>query len=111
MNDENIVKIRSQQITIDLPVEDALPWVRATLQRCIKDADYKTVQTIDRVGFVHRSAEQFAMQMTTVVDPLTGQQHTLSGVAVAILIRDMVSAWIVEDRGGVINEYQDIIEG
>lgn len=106
-----LIKVRSQKIEIDLPKEDALPWVRATLQRCIKDEEYKTVQTVDRIGYVHRSAEQFALQMTTIVDPLTGQQHTLSGIAVAVLIRDMVSAWIVEDRGGVINEYQDIIEG
>lgn len=104
-------KIRSQQIIIDLPTEDAEVWVRATLQRCIKDdATYETVQTIDRVGFVHRAASDIVMQMTTIVDPVTGQSHTISGAGAYMLIRDMVSAWIVADRGGAINERADIIE-
>jgi hypothetical protein len=103
-------KIRSQQIVIDLPKEGAMPWVRATLQRCDKDENYQTVQTVDRVGFVHRSLADFAAQMTTITDPVTGQTHTLSGVAASLLIGDMVSEWIIEDRGGTINEHQDIIE-
>ena len=105
-------KIRSQQITIDLPTETAEVWVRATLQRCVKDdATYETVQTVDRVGFVHRAASEIIMQMTTIVDPVTGQQHTISGAGAYILIRDMVTAWIVQDRGGIINEHHDVIEG
>jgi hypothetical protein len=104
-------KIRSQQIIIDLPTEDAEVWVRATLQRCIKDdATYATVQTIDRVGFVHRAASEIIMQMTTITDPVTGQSHTISGAGAYMLIRDMVSAWIIADRGGAINEHADIIE-
>lgn len=104
-------KIRSQQIVIDLPVENAMPWVRATLQKCVKDSQYQTVQTVDRVGFVHRSLADFAAQMTTITDPVTGQTHTISGVAASLLIGAMVSAWIVADRGGSINEHDDIIEG
>lgn len=103
-------KIRSQQITIDLPVENAMPWVRATLQKCVKDENYDTIQTTDRVGFVHRSLADFAAQMTTITDPVTGQTHTISGIGVSLLIGDMVSAWIVEDRGGHVNEQQDVIE-
>lgn len=104
-------KIRSQQIVIDLPTEEAEVWVRATLQKCVKDADYQTVQTMDRVGHIHRSASQIVMQMTTFVDPVTQQQHTVSGAGAYILIRDLVSAWIIEDRGGALNEHNDIIEG
>jgi hypothetical protein len=103
-------KIRSQQITIDLPTETAEVWVRATLQRCIKDDNYKTIQTVDRIGFVHRAASEIAMQMTTFVDPVTQQSHTISGAGAYILIRDAVMNWILEDRGGTINEHQDIIE-
>jgi hypothetical protein len=50
------------------------------------------------------------MQMTTITDPVTGQQHTISGAGAYILIRDMVTAWIVQDRGGIINEHHDVIE-
>lgn len=103
-------KIRSQQITIDLPTETAEVWVRAALQRCVKDDDYKTVQTVDRVGFVHRAASEIVIQMVTFTDPVTGQQHTVSGAGAYILIRDFVTSWILADRGGALNEHQDIIE-
>jgi hypothetical protein len=103
-------KIRSQQITIDLPTETAEVWVRAALQRCVKDDDYKTVQTVDRVGFVHRAASEIIMQMVTFTDPVSLQEHTISGAGAYTLIRDMVSAWIIADRGGALNEHQDIIE-
>lgn len=106
-----INKVRSQQIVIDLPTEEAEVWIRATLQRCVKNEHYETVQTVDRVGYIHRAASQIIMQMTTITDPVTGQQHTISGAGAYLLIRDMVSAWIVADRGGHINEHQDIIEG
>lgn len=107
-----INKVRSQQITIDLPTETAEVWVRATLQRCVKNAEnYETVQTVDRIGFVHRAASQIVAQMTTFVDPVTGQQHTISGAGAYILIRDLVSAWIIADRGGALNDQADIIEG
>lgn len=106
-----INKVRSQQIVIDLPTETAEVWVRATLQRCVKDEEtYETIQTVDRIGFVHRAASQIAMQMTTFTDPVTGQAHTISGAGAYILIRDLVSAWIIADRGGSLNEHADIIE-
>jgi hypothetical protein len=105
-----INKIRSQQIIIDLPTEDAPVWVQATLQKVIKDADYNTAQTIDRVGFVNRTFSDFMMQIVPVTDPVTGQSHVISGAAIALLIRDLVSTWIVEDRGGIINDKSDVIE-
>lgn len=107
----NQTKIRSQQITIDLPTEEAEVWVRATLQKCIKDEDYKTIQTMDRVGYTHRSLSNFIMQMTTIIDPVTQQTHTLSGAGIATIISQLICQWIVEDRGGVINDKGDVIEG
>jgi hypothetical protein len=104
-------KIRSQQIVIDLPTEDGEVLVRSTLQKCIKDDDNKTVQVVDRVGYVHRPLSEIILQMVTFTDPVTQQTHTISGAGASILIRDMVMAWIVQDRGGVINEFGDIIEG
>lgn len=104
-------KIRSQQIVIDLPTEAGEVWVRSTLQKCIKDdATYATRQVIDRVGYVHRAASEIAFQMITFTDPVTGQNLTVSGAGAATLIRDMVSSWILQDRGGVLNAHGDIIE-
>ena len=103
-------KIRSQQIVIDLPTETGEVWVRSTLQKCVKDENYNTVQVVDRVGYTNRSSTDIIMQMTTIVDPVTQQTHTISGAGAYVLIRDLVSSWIVQDRGGVVNEFGDIIE-
>jgi hypothetical protein len=103
-------KIRSQQIVIDLPTETGEVWVRSTLQRCIKDDDNNTIQVVDRVGYVHRASSDIIMQMTTFTDPVTQQTHTISGAGASVLIRDLVMSWIVQDRGGTVNEFGDIIE-
>lgn len=106
-----VTKVRAQHITIELPTEEAEVWVRATLQKCIKDESYNTIQTVDRVGYTHRSSSEFVMQMVTITDPVTQQSHTLSGAGIATIIRQLICQWMVEDRGGTINEHGDVIEG
>lgn len=87
-----------------------MPWVRAVLQTVRKDEQYQTIQTVDRTGYVHRSLADFAAQMQTIVDPMTGKEVTLSGVALATIISSFVSSWILEDTGGVLNEHGDIVK-
>lgn len=105
-----IEKTRAQQITIDLPTEEAMVWVRAALQTVLKDEQYKTVQTIDRTAYSHRSMGEFALQMQTFTDPVTGQEHTLSGAGAAAAIGAFVRSWILTDHGGRINEHGDIVK-
>jgi len=105
-----IKKIRAQHISIDLPNETGPVWIRAVIQTIFKNkSDYKTVQMVDRTGFLHREVNQIATQMTTITDPVTGQTIQVSGAAAAILIRKFITQWIVDDFGGEINEFGDII--
>jgi len=102
-------KLRSQKITIDLPTETSEVWVHAVLQTVFKDTDYRTIQTIDLTGHINRSISQFATQMESVTDPVTGQQVTMSGAGVATLIKQFIIKWIQEDNGGTLNEVGDLI--
>lgn len=103
-------KTRTMRIEIDLPVEGAMPWVRAVLQTVFKDEHGNTVQAVDRTGYVHRSLGEFALQMQTIIDPITQQEVTLSGAAAANMISAFVSSWILTDIGGVLNENGDIVK-
>ena len=108
----SIEKIRAQQVVIDLPTEEAEPWVRATIQRVVKDAEtYKTVQTVDRVEAVHRRLADFATMVRTFIDPVTQQEVTLSGVGCGQAIITFVKAWMLEDFPEYIeNTYGDIVK-
>lgn len=105
-----IEKTRTMRIEIDLPVEGTMPWVRAVLQTVFKDGEGNTVQTVDRTGYVHRSLGEFAGQVITMQDPVTGQEVTMSGVGASMMISAFVSSWILTDMGGILNEHGDIVK-
>lgn len=106
-----INKLRAQQITLDLPTEDAEVWVRAVMQKVIKDGDYKTVQTIDRVGAVNRLFSEFAASSLTVVDPVQGKEITISGAGLGIAVEEFIKQWMLADVAGTsINERGDVIK-
>lgn len=103
-------KVRAQQIILELPTEEAEVWIRATIQSVYKDGDYKTVQTVDRTSALHRRFGEFATQLETVQDPVTGQTITLSGAGIAMAVSAFVKTWILADTpGAVLNESGDII--
>jgi hypothetical protein len=105
-------KLRAQQIVIDLPTEEAPVWVWCSWQRCVKDSDYKTIQTMDQVVNTNAALTTFATKIETVTDPVTGQPVTASGAAVALLIKQFAQAWVMPlFPGSYINDRGDIIEG
>lgn len=104
-------KIRAQQIVLDLPYENAEVWVRAVLQTVFKDEDYQTVQTVDRMGAIHRQLSDFALQVKTITDPVTGNEITISGVGLGFAISSFVKQWILDDVPATIeNQHGDIIK-
>lgn len=103
-------KVRAQQIVLDLPTEEAEVWIRAIIQTVYKDADYTTVQTVDRTAALHRRFSEFAMQVETVQDPVTGQSLAISGAGIAVAVSAFVKAWILQDTpGATLNAQGDII--
>jgi len=105
-------KIRSQQITLDLPTEGAEVWVRAVLQTLYKDASLNTLQTVDRTDHLHRRFSEFVMQFETVQDPVTQQTVTVSGAGLALLVSAFVKTWILQDMPGTtLTPDGDILQG
>lgn len=105
-----VKKIRAQQITLELPTEGAEVWVRAVVQAVYKDADYRTVQTVDRTSALNRRFSEFVLQVETVSDPVTGAQLTISGAGLALAVSAFVKAWILQDTpGATLNAADDII--
>ena len=103
-------KVRAQQITLELPAEEAEVWVRAMIQTVYKDGDYNTVQTVDRTASLHRRFSEFAMQTETVQDPVTGQTLVVSGAGLALAVSAFVKTWILADTpGSSINAAGDIV--
>ncbi len=90
-------KVRAQQIVLDLPTEEAEVWIRAVVQTVFKDADYNTVQTVDRTASLHRRFSEFAMQVEAVQDPVTGQSLAISGAGLALAVSAFVKTWILAD--------------
>ncbi len=106
-----ITKLRAQQITLDLPTENAEVWVRAVLQKVIKDGDYQTIQTVDRVSAVHRVFSEFAVNSLTLFDPVQGKELTISGAGLGIAVSEFVKQWMLADVPGTsINQHGDIIK-
>jgi len=106
-----IQKLRSQQITIELPKEDSDVFIRATLQRVIKNDAYETVQLVDRVDAVHRELSQTLMETVTFVDPITQQPLILHGATIAAAVTAAVVQWILEDHPDYqLNEHGDIVK-
>jgi len=105
-------KFRAQRMTLDMPREGLPVWTNITVQVVFKDADYQTVQIIDRVLNITRQFEQFAQHTVTITDPITGQTVTLSGAGVGLAISEFVIGWMVQDiPHTAINAVGDVVQG
>ncbi len=107
-----ITKYRAQQVTLDLPTEESEVWIRCMIQKVIKNDDYQTVQTIDRVSDIHRRFSEFMLQTQTLQDPVTGDTLEISGAGLGLAVSAFVKRWMLEDILGTINnEHGDIVKG
>ena len=104
-------KLRPSQIVLDTPVENADVFVRVTIQKVVKDGNYATVQTVDRVDAVNRTFAQYGTQTHTFTDPVLGTKHTLSGSGLGMAIGEFVKAWMLQDIEGTSrNARGDIVQ-
>jgi len=105
-------KLRAQRMTLDMPREGLPVWTNVTVQVVVKDADYQTVQIIDRVLNISRQFDEFAQNTVTITDPITGQPITLSGAGVGLAISEFVKGWMVQDIPNTsINAVGDVVQG
>jgi len=92
--------LRAQQIVIDMPVAGQEPWISVVLQDVQMDANGGVVQTVDRVGIIHRPLSKVAAEINTITDPvLQGPDKKVTVAGTAALIKSAVIRWIGEDYG------------
>jgi len=89
--------LRAQQIIIDTPTKSQEPWITVVLQDVTEDANGNVIQTVDRVGMIHRQLNSVAPEMTSFSDPVTGKVMSSSIAGLASAIRVAVVKWISED--------------
>ena len=104
-----IKKIRAQHISIDLPTETSVPWVRVAIQSVFKNDNYETQQVVDRTAYTLREVTKFATEIINITDPVTGQDVSISGAGAVALVKKMIGSWIAADHNGKLNEFGDII--
>jgi hypothetical protein len=104
-------KLRAQKIVLDMPREGQPIWVNISIQACIKDNGYNTIQVVDRRYQIARSFDDFAASLITIVDPVTGNEITLSGAALGQGISELVRSWMLAELpSAAINDRNDIIQ-
>ncbi|CAB4197569.1 hypothetical protein UFOVP1309_22 [uncultured Caudovirales phage] len=105
-------KFRASRIGLDIPREGDPAWVNVIVQVNIKDADYKTVQVIDRADNITRKLEDFAQDTVSFTDPITGAPIIISGAGVGMSISEFVKTWMVQDIPNTsINAMGDVVQG
>lgn len=109
--------LRTAKLVIDLPVPGAEPFIRGVIQKIVVDENDNVLQVIPRQDEWYRRSSRIVADMVTFTDPVTSQQHTLSGAGLQVAITEMVSKWIIEDKAkeGItcsVNEHgRLIVEG
>lgn len=104
-----IVRLRTQQIIIDLPKLDAEPWVKLTVQRLEMDDQGKVLNTVDRWGTVNKKLSDVALQIHQYKEILPLAEGHISVFAISDAIESVAVAWVQEKFGGVVNEAGELI--
>ena len=105
-----IKKLRASRLIIEMPTEDGPVWIHAELQNAFKDkTSYKTMQLVDRTGYVHREFTQVASDMLKITDPVTSKKIDISVAGVTEAIKYTVIEWMIKDKGGKKNDKGDLI--
>lgn len=108
----NTKKLRVSQLIVEIPVEESPVFVRIVIQRVVKNADYETIQTVDRVDAINRIFSQYGTNIHTFNDPVLGTILRISGAGLGNAIGEFTKAWMLEDiENTTRNERGDIVEG
>lgn len=100
--------IRTSNIEIDTTVPDSVQWINANIQYLDVSDDGSIKSISGRMGQLHRRVDLVAAQGTTIVDPVTGMNITISAAGVATAIKQFMINWMLEDNPDF---YLDIEKG
>ena len=97
-------RLRSQQITIDLPKPDSEVWVNLIVQQVEEDDEGNVLNLADRMDTLNKRLHAVGLESVTFQDPVTQQNHTISVYGLAQAITVAASHWIAEKHNAVVDE-------
>jgi len=104
------IKLRTQQIVIDVPRATSEPWVHLTVQRVELDDNGKELNVVDRWGTANRRLSEIALDTVSYFEPVPGlDANTMTMFALADAIKSAATDWIIEKYGGTKNANGDVI--
>ncbi len=98
-----IVRLRTQQLFIDLPTPDSEPWLNIIVQRVEMDDEFNTKNVVDRWGHVSVRLSTIITEVYPYSDPVPvpAGYISIAGLSSALTIAAM--AHIVKKYGGYID--------
>jgi len=98
-------QVRISKISIELPNLGDEIWIHVTTQEVQwNDEKTKVLNVVPRHDYIHKTAAETAMDLTTVIDPVLQKELTQSGYGLHLSIEQMGMKWVQEDVGGTFDE-------
>lgn len=92
-----MIELRAQQIIIDTPRIDAVPFIAIVVQRLIYNNEGALIQTINREKMINRSLTKVATHLYLYTDPVIQSFDTISGAGLGDAITYAARQWILEE--------------
>jgi len=104
-----ITKLRASKITIETPSEGSVAWVHIQIQKVFKDNNGNTTNVIPRYDYISVPLHEIGMNFYNGFDPVTQENHNISGYGSADLISSIVIELMKEKYGGELDEVGNLI--
>lgn len=105
-----MIKLRTQQIIIEMPRTDSEPWIHITIQRIELGSDGSSeVNVTDRWDQIHKRLSLVALQTEKYFEAVPWEVGFISVFGVADAIKNIATTWIIEKHGGTLNDNGDVI--
>jgi hypothetical protein len=106
-----MVKLRTQQIIIDLPRTRSEPWIFVKVQRVELAEDGITeLHVQDNWGAINKKLSEVALEVNPYFEAIPGVPPSLISVyGLSDGIKEAVIRWIIDKFGGTLNQNGDVI--
>jgi len=91
-------ELRASKITIEIPKPTSVPWVHITVNKMFIE-DGELIQNEPRFDHISEPLTTVGLNMFTFMDPVLGQEVTVSGYGLAQAITSYVSDEFVKRYG------------
>ena len=91
-----MIELRVQQVIIDTPRLESVPFVAVVVQRIVFDKDGNITQTINRERMINKSFANIAMDIITYSDPVIQDTGKSSCMGIGRAIENIARSWVLE---------------